>query len=155
VRELPFVSLRSHREVIAAKDETIRLQRETIDNLTASLKAFQDYLESLKPKPRTARGETGEIAKPRPHVNYAELDPSNQQALVDVALAELGPGKHHASHVLSRVDHIRRRILLERDIAAARAAQPGPPPPPDAIPEAINTLIEQTVAEGAALAEAS
>lgn len=150
--EFPFVSLRSHRETLAAKDETIRLLRETIENQTAALKAFDGLLESLKPRPRTAA--PGRIAEPQPPVNYADIDPSDNEALMAAALRELGPGKHTMHHVTNRVQSIRRQITVAREAQMMRAQQPGPPPPPEAIPEAVNKLIEETVAQGEQLATA-
>lgn len=151
--EFPFVSLRSHRETLAAKDETIRLLRETIEHQTAALKAFDGLLEALKPKPRVA-GAPGRIAEPRAQVNYADIDPTDNEALKEAALREIGPGRHPAHHVLNRIESIRRQITVAREAQMMRAQQPGPPPPPEAIPAAVNKLIEETVAQGEQLATA-
>jgi hypothetical protein len=142
--EFPFLSLRSHRETLAAKDETIAIQQETIANLTASLHAFDSLIESLKPKPQVPVPARERERTPRaPAIDYAALDPDNNEQLVSAALAEMGPGKHNVVRLQQRVQHIRRTIIAAQKERERRALEPGPP-----IPAAIEQLIEETLAQG-------
>lgn len=148
--DFPFISMRSHRETIAAKDETIAVLRETLSGLQQSLKALEELAQAAKPKPFLARprGETSERVKP---LDYAKLDPNDNEALAAAAKRELGPGKHTVSRLQNRMLHIKRQVLLQRAAQADKAGMPMVAPPP---PAAIAEQIEQAVRDGEAAAAA-
>lgn len=142
--EFPFISTRAHRETIAAKDETIALLRETVLNLTQSLKALESLAESLKPRLPMLRSRREAESEPKlPKVDYANLNPEDNVALGAAARAELGPGKHKAQDVIRRMEHIKRQILLNRDAQKLRTVAPPPP-------AAVSELIEKTIQDGIA-----
>lgn len=140
--QLPFISVRAHREVVAAKDETIALLRETNQRLYDGIEALKELALSLKPQAieRRPKSET----QPKPAVNYARLNPDDNDALAAVAMAELGPGKHSIGRVAQKVEHIKRQIEYNRAHPPPFASAPSP---------AAADLIEQAVAEGEALAK--
>jgi hypothetical protein len=148
---LPFISTYSHREVIAAKDETIALQRETIKQLTDSLEAFRETMTAVRKAaaepPRRVR-TAKEEAQAQP-IRYEAIDPSDWQAVLDAAAGELGPGKHTSSNLIRRAEAIRQQIINSR---AHRASQPAAPLPTTQAPPEVNELIEQAVQQGIAAA---
>jgi hypothetical protein len=144
----PFISFRSHRETLAAKDETIALLRETIQQLTGSLEAFRETMVALRtPQARTPRAPQ-EQAKP---IDYAGIDPNDNQALINAALAEMGSvGKVSGPALLRRAESLRGQILANRKTAEQKAFSAFAPAA--AAPHDIESLIEQTIAEGQAAA---
>lgn len=149
--EFPFVSVRSHRETLAAKDETIAVLRETIANLTHSLKALEELAEAAKPKmPMLRPRREADTQRTSRSVDLGNLDPSDNEALIAAARQELGAGKHTAQQLLRRAEHIKRQILINRDAQRSGVAQVPVAPPPSAV----NEMIEKAIQEGEAAAAA-
>jgi hypothetical protein len=136
----PFLSLRSHRETIAAKDETIALLRDTVKQLTDSLEAFRETMVALRtPQPRIPREK--EASKP---INYAAIDPNDSTAILQAARAEMGPGKVSAPQIMRRAEQIKAHVIASRQSAELKAFTSINVAPP----EDIEVLIAQTIAEG-------
>jgi len=147
VWRLPFISIASHEETIRAKDETISVLRETVTNLTASLKSFESVAEALKAKPKAPLSSLLDRPEkaPKPQkINYANLDPDDNQALAAAALAEVGGGRHNIERIRQRMELIRQRIIEARARRTATdVVAPATPPPPDAVTQLINEAVEQ------------
>jgi hypothetical protein len=140
---LPFLSLRSHRETIAAKDETIALLRDTVKQLTDSLEAFRETMVVLRTPPaRPARPAQEKDSKP---INYATIDPGDQAALLQAAKAEMGPGKMSAPQLLRRMDQIKAHVVASRQAAELKSFTPTMNV---SAPEDVESLIAQAIAEG-------
>jgi hypothetical protein len=140
----PFLSLRSHRETIAAKDETIALLRETVKQLTDSLEAFREaslHLRTPQPRPQRPAQEKEPSA---PAINYAAIDPGDTAALLQAARSEMGPGKVSAPQLMRRVDQIRTQIVASRKAQELKAFTSVNL----AAPEDIEQQIAQAIAEG-------
>jgi hypothetical protein len=142
----PFLSIRSHRETIAAKDETIALLRETVKQLTDSLEAFREASLHLRtPQPRAQRPPQEKEA-PAPPINYAAIDPGDPSSLLRAAQAEMGPGKTSAPQILRRAEQIKAQVMASRRASELKAYTSVNVE----APEDVEALIAQAVQEGAA-----
>ena len=152
----PFISVRAHREVLASKDETIALLREQVKQYTDSLESFREAMKAVHTaqaqQPRR-RESSAEKEPPKP-IDFASVDPNDNEALMKLAVAEVGPATKVSSvHLMRRVEHLRNQAIDMRRRRMQKALEPLDHPIPSvSSPEELEALIAQAEQEGAAAA---
>jgi hypothetical protein len=137
----PWISRSAHLETLAAKDETIAVLRETNAALLAAIpRATETPVEAAIPRKKKEGARSA--------IDYANLDPNDNEMLVRAALAEMGPGPRSASLLQRKVEHIRRQVIQSKAESLKQSQQPGviytrEPETPEDVMARINAAVAQ------------
>lgn len=155
----PFISLLSHGLVVAGKDETIAVQRETIDDLRESLRAERDLRaatekrilelveKSMTPPPAPERRRLHRPEEPSAQPETLDLtmvNPSDNEALALLAMREVPQGaKTSSSALLRSMERIRSQVIEAHAARSRDASTPG------IIPAGVASMISAAEQRGA------
>ena len=150
---LPFIFKSFHLALMALKDEQIAFLRNELsvartDRLRADAArdaAVAKAFELLKPA-EVATPEA-RIRTPRPQpktLDLAEVDPTDNNAIRDLALAEMPAGTANATFLLNKMESIRSQVYAAKAARSARAREVGS----IEVPQAVNEIIEAAIAKG-------
>jgi hypothetical protein len=159
VFKLAFILKSVHLAHMALKDEQIAALRNDLsvartDRLrseTARDVAVAKAFELLTPKPAEvvrpeARIRTPQPAPP-PTLDLAEVDPTDNDAIRDLALAEMPAGKGNATLLMSKMESIRNQVYAAKAAKVARSREIGRIDAPTA-PQHVIDAIEVAIAQG-------
>jgi hypothetical protein len=147
---LTFTSV--HLATMALKDELIASLRSELsvartDRLRADAARDAAVARSFELlTPRTAQVAPAGEKTPRkevPTLDLSEVDPTDNNAIRDLALREM-PGKASAGLMVQKMESIRAQVYLARLAKSERAKEVGT----IEVPESVNTQIEDAIAKG-------
>jgi hypothetical protein len=150
----PFVFKSVHLALVALKDEQIKSLRDELsvartDRLrseaardAAVLKAF----ELLTPKPVEVITPGARVREPRPTPETLDLslvDPTDNNAIRDLALNEMPSGKASANLLMAKMENIRKQVYAAIAAKSARAREVGTIEMPQSVSDQIDAAMEQ------------
>lgn len=149
----PFILRSVHLAHLALKDEHIASLRSELsvartDRLRAEAArdaAVTKAFDLLTPKP--AEAAKTEVRPRRekaatPARDLSQIDPNDQEAIRDIALSEMSPGKTNATFLTQKMASIKAQIHQARAAKHVRATEVGPPP------ENIAAMIDNAISDG-------
>lgn len=148
-----------HLATLALKDEQIAALRNELsvaraDRLRAEEArdaAVTKSFELLTPKPVEVLRPEARVREPKvapKTLDLAEVDPTDNVALRDLALAEMS-GKANATHLMQKMESIRGQVYMARAAKSERAREVGTVrAPAEPVPEDINAMIDNAIAQG-------
>ena len=144
----PVVWRAVHAALMELKDEQIALLRAELTHLRAEvLRADQQRDHAIAQL--LDRPEPAEV-KPRrqapPTLDLALVDPSDNQAIRDLALSEMPAGKANASLLLAKMENIRSQVRAAHQAKAARAREVGSVR--TEVPQSVQDQIDAAMATG-------
>lgn len=149
----PFIFRSVHLAHMALMSEQIAALRNELsvartDRLRAEASrdaAIAKAFEVLSPKPAEVVSPEVRTHTPRAEpetLDLSQVDPSDNRAIRDLALAEMGGGKASATLLLTKMDNIRKQVYAAIAAKSVRASEVGN------IPQSVNDLIDSAISQG-------
>jgi hypothetical protein len=155
----PFIFKSVHLAHMALKDEQIALLRSELSNAredrlraeTARDAAVAQAFTLLAPRP--AEVGSPEVNKRTrqpepPTLDLAEVDPTDNAALAQLALREMPAGKRNASLLQHKIASIRTQVYAAIAAKSERAKEVGTVAAPQDTPSWVSDMIDGAIAQG-------
>lgn len=154
----PFISRRSHTDIVAVKDEQIQMLKDHIVAVNELAQQERDRRDELSDKlveairsriPTDQRQRQRQSTEPLPTgppIDLAMIDPNDNEALALIARGEMSPGagnKISASLLMEKIARVKEQVL---EAHARREAQNATP---IYVPASVASRIEEAERAGA------